>query len=221
MNEGASRMTTHSRFPRLLIAADYASTVEPLLRTFGDGRLEVDFDLCTSQTSAARKLLETPYQLIIAEAHLAEMDDFFILKRIQSLEAFVPFVVTASASEKQAAGRVLAQGAFDLIPTPPNHEQTVSTIRLGLWYGKLRVLIACKEKMAEKCRQHLSDYPGDREQVKECFHRALSAFEDTILTIEQSLVQIEKSAKCLTDCAVKVEHQARAQAFTRLDSLGH
>lgn len=145
MNMDFSRIASPGRFPRLLIAADYASTVEPLLRTFRDGRLDVDFDLCTSQTNAVRKLLASPYQLIIAGARLAEMDDYFLLKRSQSLEGFVPFVISASASEKQSASRVLAQGAFDFIPTPIDHEQTVNTILLALWQSKLRSLMACKE----------------------------------------------------------------------------
>ena len=117
MHEGISRISSLNRFPRLLIAADYASTAEPLLRTFQDDRLEVDFDLCTSQTSAMRKVSATPYQLITAGANLAEADDFYLLKHSRSLPGFVPFVVTACASEKDPAGRALAQGAFDLIPT--------------------------------------------------------------------------------------------------------
>src|SRR5689334_17570013 len=117
MTGDVSPLTARRRFPRLLIAADYVSTVEPLVRTFGDDRLDVDFDLCTSQTAAARKLSAGSYQLVIAGAPFAEMDDFFLLKRSQSLERFVPLVITASASDKPSAGRVLAQGAFDLIPT--------------------------------------------------------------------------------------------------------
>ena len=219
MNEGISLISSLNRIPRLLIAADYASTVEPLLRTFGDSRLDVDFDLCTSQTSAIRKLSATPYQLIIAGAHLAEVDDFFLLKRCQSLQQFVPFVVTAGASEQAPAGRVLAQGAFDLIPTPVDHQQTVSTIRLALWNGKLRNLIASKEKLIEKCRQHLADYPGEHLEVQGLLRETLSAFDKTIFAVGRSLLQVEKSAARLSEVAIKVEQEARTRAFSRLDSL--
>ena len=219
MNEGISRLSSLHRVPRLLIAADYASTVEPLLRTFGDDRLDVEFDLCTSQTSATRKLSATPYQLIIASAQMAEADDFFLLKRSQSLQQFVPFVVTAGAYEKEPAGRVLAQGAFDLIPTPVDDEQTVATIRLALWNGKLRNLIASKEKMIEKCRQHLADYPGERLQVEGLLSDALSAFDKTISAVDQALLRVEESAARLSDVAIKVEQEARTRAFARLDNL--
>ena len=219
MNEGIPLTSSLNRVPRLLIAADCASAVEPLLRTFADSRLDVDFDLCTSQASAARKLSATPYQLVIAGAHLAEVDDFFLLKRSQSLQQFVPFVVTAGASEQAPAGRVLAQGAFDLIPTPVNHEQTVSTIRLALWNGKLRNLIASKEKLIEKCRAHLADYPGEHFEVQGLLREALSAFDKTIFVVGQSLLQAEKSAARLSEVVIKVEQEARTRAFARLDSL--
>jgi hypothetical protein len=128
-------------------------------------------------------------------------------------------VVTAGAYEKEPAGRVLAQGAFDLIPTPVDHEQTVSTIRLALWNGKLRNLIASKEKLIEKCRQHLADYPGERLQVQEFLSNALSAFEKTIAAVDQTLLRVEESAVRLSELAIKVEQEAKTRAFSRLDSL--
>ena len=219
MNVDFSRIAPPGRFPRLLITADYASTVEPLLRTFRDSRLDVDFDLCTSQTSAVRKLLASPYELIIAGARLAEMDDYFLLKRSQSLEGFVPFVITASVSEKQSARRVLAQGAFDLIPTPIDHEQTISTILLALWQSKLRSLMACKERVFERYCEHLAHYPGDRTRVEKLFGPTLLAFEKTISGVQRSLLLIDESAGCLIDCAMKLEQDARTTAFARLDSL--
>jgi DNA-binding NtrC family response regulator len=54
--------------------------------------------------------------------HLAELDDFLLLKRIQALEAFVPLVITATTGDKASARRLLEQGAFDLITTPVEHE---------------------------------------------------------------------------------------------------
>ena len=64
------------RFPRLLIAENNFSTVESLLTTIGDRRLDLDFDVCTSHDGAMRKLFDSPYQLIISDVHLAETDDF-------------------------------------------------------------------------------------------------------------------------------------------------
>jgi DNA-binding response OmpR family regulator len=219
MDEGTSRVNRVGGVPRLLIAAKHASTLEPLVRTFQDSRIDVDFDLCSSHTSAVKKLSANPYRLIIATAQVAEMEQFLLLKRSQGLEGFVPFVVTASPSEKHSAGRVLAEGAFDLIPAAFDHEETVRTIRLGLWQSKLRALIASKERLVDRCRQHLAEYPGERSDLEAPFNGVLSAFEKTLVSVKQSLLLIDESTVSLSDCATKVEQEARKRAFDRLARL--
>jgi hypothetical protein len=82
-----------SRLHRLLIAEKNFSTIDPLIRTCGDRRLDVDFDVCASTSSALGMLLANSYQLLISGAHLAEMEDFLLLRNIQALDPFVPFVV--------------------------------------------------------------------------------------------------------------------------------
>src|SRR5262249_8158908 len=213
-----SHVTSIPRFPRLLIAENDVWTTEPLLRTFGDRRLDVDFDLCTSHSSAVRKLLAAPYQLIISGAHLAEMDDCSLLKRAQALQPFGPLVVTASASETGAARRVLERGAFDLILSPVDHRQTVRTIRLALWHGKLRNLIARKEAALEQYRQHLTTYPDERE-IEESLSRTLLTFEKTISSIARTIARFEESRVCFSDFATKVEYHARERALERLTAL--
>jgi DNA-binding NtrC family response regulator len=219
MGPDLSHITSASRFPHLVIAENNFSAVEPLIRTFGDRRLDVDFDLCTSPRSAVRKLLLSPYQLIVSSVQLAEMDDFLLLRRARALHTYVPLVVTASASENDSARRVLTRGAFDLITTPLEHEQTVGTIRLALWQSKLMSLIARKEETLERYRQHMTDYPGDRNKVAESFHRALVAFENTISSIERTMLRMEESMVCFADFATKVEYYARERALERLTAL--
>lgn len=217
---------TAGRLPRLLIVEKDFSTIEPLIRTCGDRRLNVDFDVCASSRSAAGMLLASSYQLIISGARLTEMEDFFLLKRTQALEPYLPVVVTAEASEKDSASRVLSKGAFDLLTCPLDNEETVSTIRLGLWQGKLRNLIARKEKTLEQYRQHLTDYPDDSEKMEELFKRALTTVEKSIASVEksiasvaQTMLRIQESTTCFSDFATKVEYHARNRAYERLDRL--
>jgi PleD family two-component response regulator len=79
-----------------------------------DRGLNLDFEVCTSALTAIQRPSAFPYQLIMSGALLAEMDDFFLLKRTEALESFVPFLVTAITSEKASARRVLDQGALHL-----------------------------------------------------------------------------------------------------------
>src|SRR6187549_1203539 len=125
-----SRSAGPTHIPRILMAENHFSTMESLIQTLGDRRFHLDFDVCTSHHSAVRKLLASPYQLIISGVHLAELDDFLLLKRIQALEVFVPLVITATTGDKASARRLLEQGAFDLITTPLEHEQWTPSVWL-------------------------------------------------------------------------------------------
>ena len=208
---------TSSFRPRLLIAENNFSTFESLIDTFGKSRLDLNFDLCTSRDGAMRKLLDSPYQLIISDAHLAEMDDFSLLKRSQARETFVPFLITASASdtqEKKSARRALEHGAFDLISLPLEFEQTTSAILLALWESKLMTLIACKERAVEKYREHMAAYPSGN-QMDATFKRTLSAIHDSIFSYHQTILRTEG----FTDLATRVANQARQKALERLDAL--
>jgi DNA-binding response OmpR family regulator len=219
MEQGLSPATSSQRPPRLLIAEKTFSAIEPLIETCGDKRLNVDFDVCASHRGAVGMLLAFPYQLVISGAHLTEMEDFLLLRRIQALDPFVPLVVTASGSERDSARRVLAKGAFDCISTPLDHEQAVRTIRLALWQNKLMDLIARKEKAMNQYRRHVAEYPYAMELMEESFIRALTVMDKTIYAIEHSIQRIEESSVCFADFASKVAFHARKGALERLDKL--
>jgi DNA-binding response OmpR family regulator len=108
MNEHVSPATSAHVFPRILIAENKFSTVESLIETFRDRRLDFDFHLCTSRDGAVRKLMGTAYQAVISDAHLAEKDCFSLLRQTQASETFVPLLVTAemtNAQERESARR--------------------------------------------------------------------------------------------------------------------
>jgi DNA-binding NtrC family response regulator len=219
MENNFFRLAGPKDLPRILIAEKNFSIFESLIDTLRISRLNFDFDVCTSRDHTLRKLLGPPYQLIVCGAHLAEMDDFFLLKHAQTPETFTPFVVTASASEKASAGRLLAQGAFDLITTPVKWEEAARTIRLALWQNKLKGLIVLRDKALEKYREHMAAYPEDT-TGDERFQRALSSVQKSISSVERSFQKIDGSLACLLDFATHVEYLARKHAFQRLDALG-
>ncbi|HKY70377.1 MAG TPA: response regulator [Nitrospira sp.] len=208
------------RLPRLLIAEKNFSAIEPLIRTCGDGRLDVDFDVASSPRGAVGMLLASSYQLVISGAHLTEMEDFLLLKRTQALETFVPVVVTASASEKESARRVLEHGAFDLITTPLEHEQAVDAIRLALWESKLMTLIACKEKTLQSYRDHIAAYPTGNE-IDRTFKMTLSAIDQSIVSYQRTILRTEECTTSFSELATKVECYSRKRALERLDTLIH
>jgi DNA-binding NtrC family response regulator len=219
MSEDFSRFTATTSLPRLLIAENKFARVEPLLQTFVDRRLNVDFEVCTSALTAIQKLSAFPYQLIISGAHLTEMNDFLLLKRTQALETFVPLVVTAAATESETARRLLGQGAFDLISIPLDQVQAARTIRVALWQTRLRNLIAHKDKTFEKYRQHIATFPESGEAFEATLHKALTTLESTISAVEQTILRMEESIDCFSDFASNLEAHIRKQALERLDAL--
>jgi len=111
----------------------------------------------------------------------------------------------------------LKHGAFDLIPTPLDHEQTVNTIRLALWHNKFKALIASRDKALERYRQHIANYPGNRSG--ETFQTILTLLDQTVSAHERTIHRVEASMECLADLADNVEEQAREQALRRLDTF--
>jgi hypothetical protein len=131
-----------------------------------------------------------------------------------------PDCVSAGTSRSgvESSRLALEEGAFDVVTTPLEDERTVNTIRLALWYNKFKALIACREKALEKYRQHMANYPGDRER-DDAFQRALAVVEKAVSSVERTFQRIDESAVCFSDFATKVEYQARTRALERLNSF--
>jgi len=218
MTEHFSSAPSSPHIPRILIAENNFDIFESLVNTIKGGQLHCDFDLCTSRDHALRKLIGPPYHLIISGVHLAEMDDFFLLKQTKDLHTQAPFVVTAGTSDKESARHALSKGAFHLIRHPLDPEETASTIRLALWHNKLIALLASQEKAVEKYHQHMAAYPADK-KMEERFNKVLSYVQKTVLVAEESMHRIEISNACFADVAQMVEKQVLEQAFQRLSVL--
>ena len=206
-------------FPRLLIAENNASTVESMVHTFADSRLDADYDLCPTYDHAVVKLFcsPPPYQLVISSIRLAEKDDFFLLRHNRCRQPFVPFIITTEPWEIQSSRRALEEGAFDFIPIPLECEQMVRTIRLALWHNKLKAIIDSRDKALERYRQHIANYPGDR--TGEGFRTIRASIEQSISAYGRTIDRFETSIKCFADLAKYFESQAKERALERLDLL--
>jgi DNA-binding NtrC family response regulator len=203
---------------RVLLAQYDPLVVGALAETLEKSLPKVDFEICTSHDHAIERLITSPYHVIISDVHLAEMEAFFLLKHSEVLQKSVPVVITAAASDKQAARQALEYGAFDLITRPLKPDQAVATIRLALWQNKLLTLIASKEKAVERYHQHCAVYPADK-KMKETFRKSLFLVQRTISSYPKTMQQIEESMMCFSYLAGKVEKQVRERALERLDTL--
>ena len=214
----ADLITEPSSFSSRVLIAEYDSlALEALAHTLGTSLPEVRFDVCASCDHALEKLIAIPYNLIISDVHLAEMDDFVLLKHSKVVQKSIPVVITAAASDKQAALQALGYGAFDLITRPVHPHQAVAAIRLALWQNKLLAIIASREKAIESYREHFAVYPADK-KMKETFRKSLFLVQSTISAYPKTILQIEETMMCFNHLAASVEKDARERALNRLDA---
>jgi len=200
---------------RILIIEYDPVALETLANTVGKCLPQVPFDMCVSCDNAMEKLIASPYNLIISDVHLAGMNHSFLLKQKEVLQKSVPVIITAAASDRQAARQALEFGAFDLITLPVHLNQAVATIRLGLWHHKLMAIIASKEKAIERYRQHFAVYPADK-QMKETFRKSLFLMQKTISSYPKAIQQNEETMLYFNHLAATVEKEARERALKRL-----
>jgi len=159
-----------------------------------------------------------PYHLVISNVHVAEVDDFFLVRHNRLRQPAVPFVIITGAADIEPSRRALDKGAFDVIATPLEPEQTVATIRLALWHSQLRALIASREQMLKKFRHIIADYPSDRKNG-EAFQRLLASMQTTRSSSERSLQRIEESFVKISDLTTEVAYYTRTRALERLKAL--
>ena len=208
-------MVTVARVPpSILIAETNPYLVEALPSVLHQRIPDLRFDVCSTKDHITQHLLRAGYDTVISNVHLAGIKDC-VLKRNPGLES-VPLVITAEVSDKDHARQALEQGAFDLITSPLDPDQTVTTVRLALWYNRLLRMISSNEKAIEKYRQHMNAFPGD-EQITARFQRNLGAVSSTLAAVEKSIHAVHRSG--FSDLATTVVQQTRAKALERLHGL--
>jgi len=220
MGADLSQVISTSRVPRILIAENNGSTAASLVQSISASRLDLDYEVCRSHDHAVMHLFRSPppYTLVISSVRLAEKDNYLLLKHNRFRQPDVPFVITTGVAEVESARQAMEAGAFDLISTPLEPQQTVETIRLALWHNTLRAFIASRDQVIEKFRQHIANCPSDLREG-ELFQRALALLQETAAYTGESLQRIEESIVRLSDFATKVADDVRQRAEARLKTM--
>jgi DNA-binding NtrC family response regulator len=197
--------------PNLLIAETSPSLLEALPSLLRQQMPGLHLDVCTSHDQVMKNMSTSRYEIVIANVHLAGLDDRF-LKQHQALQSFAPLLLTAAASERELACQLLKEGALDVITNPLEPVQAVSTIRLALWHSKLLRLLNSKEKAIEKYRQHMAAYPHDTKTTA-LFERSFTAMNTGLASVGKHLdLMMRVSLQDMTS-------ETRANAFERLATL--
>jgi len=220
MGPHLSAIRPASRFPRILLADTSLSALESLIQSTRGERVEYDYEVCLSHDRAITKIFRSPppYQCVISSISVAEANNFFLLRNVRLLQPHVPVLLTAGPAETASAGLALQEGAFDLLPTPFEPEETAHAIRMALWHNGLQTLIATREKAVEKYQQHLAAYPNDK-KTEDAFRRALEVVQQTHSVVESSLQKMGEHFELCSQLVTSVEQHTRIRALDRLDRL--
>jgi DNA-binding NarL/FixJ family response regulator len=140
------------------------------------------------------------------------------LKRTQSLQPTVPLVATAGAWEIEWAQKALELGAFGIIPSPHNPDDTLNLVRLGLWQNTLLRMIASQEKAREKYHQHLAAYPANKHNG-ESFKNNLLVMEKAFASFEETINRIDETLAFFSAVANDARKQAQQSTLEQLRRL--
>lgn len=222
MGLNLSRVTPPVQVPRVLIVQNNFSIRERLIGILEDRRLNIAFDHFVTPRSAAARLAITPYQIVLSDVRLAEADDCVLLNCIRSLKPPVYLLVTANASEKETACRVLEQGAFDVILHPLFHEQVVTAILLALEHSRWERLIACKNNARERFQERMKAHALDRE-LNNIYRQSLLAIENSICafakTIDNRSLWVKEDTLGTLEFGLTVPRYNKKRAMELLNEL--
>jgi DNA-binding NtrC family response regulator len=173
---------------------------------------DLSVDLCTSRGHALSKLSSGSYHAIIANAHLALMDNSAFLKHHHSIQPHTPLLVSIGSSEYPLARQALHAGAFDVLVNPVDAEQTLKVVRPALWLYQLRVTIQGRQERLRGYRQRLTILPISTEH-KQGLKQSYADLEEANDTCWRTIEAIESSLRQLQNIALNIETETRQRRY--------
>jgi DNA-binding NtrC family response regulator len=221
MRQGLNKPRSASPLPSPVLIADknpaVVDSVAPLLRS---SIPDIALSLCYSHSYAMHSLTTGRYQVVVCGVHLAEAQNYLLLRQHRAFQSFVPFIVIAAAQDRELAKCVLEQqGVEDIVVWPIHKDQLEDSLREAMCLYQMRVTIAHRRQTLDTLRSWQSSPPLENPPVNRMYDhlllpkRALSVYQRTIQRMETNL-------NYLTDMLDECERQARARAVEHLDSLG-
>ena len=112
---------------RILLVEDEAADTEILLRALeqgfdGDESRAMEFSVASRAEGALKVLDKEEIHLVLTDVRMPGMGGIEFLKRVQSLNLFIPVIMISGMNSLDTAVEAIRQGAFDYITKPINPE---------------------------------------------------------------------------------------------------
>jgi len=152
--------------PRILVVDDEAS----IRRTLRDILEYEDFsvDEAVDGKEALHKLRSAPYDLVLLDIKMPEVDGLQVLEEMREIAPEVPAIMISGHGTIETAVEATKLGAFDFIEKPPDLNRLLVSVRNGLDRGQLEVENRrMRQTLVESHEGDLTPILGDSTAIEE------------------------------------------------------
>jgi DNA-binding NtrC family response regulator len=116
---------------------------DPALLDALSGTLQARFghftlDTCESGTQALELAKQRPYDTIIVDVNMPQMNGLQFLAEVKQVQPKTPVLMITAHANRTLMARALDGGAADFIPKPFEREDVVQAVRRGLELSRLQ-----------------------------------------------------------------------------------
>lgn len=116
--------------PRLLIIDDEPIVGKRLQQAFG--KLGLDVEIFTSPLPAMEAMTRKPFDIVVTDLKMAEMDGIEVLRRARQLNNRARVIIITGYASQETADAASGEGVFDFLAKPFRLEELKSAVNRAL-----------------------------------------------------------------------------------------
>ncbi|HEU5176766.1 MAG TPA: sigma-54 dependent transcriptional regulator, partial [Burkholderiales bacterium] len=120
---------------RILVVDDEEIVLASCRRALGNGERIVD--TASSGTEALRKIEEGPYDVVLLDIKMPDVDGLEVLQRVKEAHPDIEVVMVTGLSQIETAVRSMKLGAFDYVPKPFDPDELAVVVDRALEHRRL------------------------------------------------------------------------------------
>ncbi|OGC04208.1 hypothetical protein A2276_06345 [candidate division WOR-1 bacterium RIFOXYA12_FULL_43_27] len=171
--------------------------------------LKEDFTvvLCQSGKEGLEKIKETPFDAVILDLKMPEMDGFEVLAKIKAFDESIDVIVATAVDDTKYAVKAIKNGAFDYVTKPFELEELLSLINKIIERKNLMKDIQYLRTSLEE-QQSFSEFIGDTPTMRNIFLtiKNIGSINSTVLITGESGTGKELAAHAIHKNSIRKNH---------------
>jgi DNA-binding NtrC family response regulator len=224
----ATVCSTPTLRPRLLLVDDDPSLLNILTPMLQRQLPYLTVEPCGSGIDALAQVVATPYQVVLSDLDMPQVDGLALLRGAKAVRPHMPFLLMTGAVDLALTRQAFDLGAFDVIGKPFDFPALTQSIRLAIkafefdrQCDKTRAQLTGMREVHAQLQARRRAHPVARKTGP--FARVVPLMERTDGRIESSLQRIDRQIERLEHFLnrqarrrVLAEQQARQLAYARV-----